>query len=764
MDFIVNLRLNQKLILLLLLPILCLVYFAGTDMWSKWQRSNEMALIKDQTLLSIKLSQFMHETQKERGMTSIFLNSGGKQFGSELLAQRKETDTKLAEMEKNVEGLNKSLSPDFEKSIEDISRSARELASIRERVTTQQILPAKAVGYYTDLNSSIISAISKISEITDNRQVSSSLRAYLNLLQGKEYAGLMRAKMAAAFTKDQLSPNQFLELVSIIGSEEKHLGIFSKSIPSELKQIYDANMASDATKNVMNMKQVLLLKGISGQYGVEPAVWFKNATVRMNALKSTEDKVSEYLRTIATQEKEKFDRAVFISTLLACLGLVSTGFAIYMANYMTDTIVTPLTKCVRFTEQVASGDLTQTLDFQRKDEIGQLSSALNTMVQQLRGMAGEVQQSATTVASASEELSSASTQMTSSAQEMLTVSSKATTVTTDLDVRIKTVASAVEQTSATLREVYSASEHVEKSNTTIGDAVVEISTNMHTIASGTEEMSAAVNTVAAAIEEMSHSLAEVSKNAGQAARVAARAESTAKRTSATVDELGHSATEIGNVVDLIKGIASQTNLLALNATIEAASAGDAGKGFSVVAHEVKELAKQSADATENIRVRIEEMQKTTAEAVVAITEIVHVIDELNQINHTIAGAVEEQTATVNEVSGSIVGAARAAMDIAASVQKTAGRTNDVSSQLQVANVGVQQITNNLEELTQGSNEISKNAGGAAHSAEEMANSIDRVKLSSVENVESASSIKQTAQELSVLAFKLEQVVGRFKIA
>ncbi len=173
-----------------------------------------------------------------------------------------------------------------------------------------------------------------------------------------------------------------------------------------------------------------------------------------------------------------------------------------------------------------------------------------------------------------------------------------------------------------------------------------------------EEVNNSVQTVASATEEMSASIQEIAKNAIQAATITEKAEQKAGDSKNIVDALGKSAKEIGNVVEVIKNIASQTNLLALNATIEAASAGEAGKGFAVVANEVKELAKQSASATEDIRSRIEEIQSNTTEAVKAIEEISEIVLEISQINRTIASAVEEQSATTNEISRNIAEAAK----------------------------------------------------------------------------------------------------------
>jgi methyl-accepting chemotaxis protein len=182
-----------------------------------------------------------------------------------------------------------------------------------------------------------------------------------------------------------------------------------------------------------------------------------------------------------------------------------------------------------------------------------------------------------------------------------------------------------------------------------------------------EQVSRNVTTVATATEEMGASIREIAKNANDAARVATSAVKVADRTNATVAKLGESSAEIGNVVKVITSIAQQTNLLALNATIEAARAGEAGKGFAVVANEVKELAKQTAKATEDIGRKIEAIQSDTKGAVEAIGQIGKIINQINDIQNTIASAVEEQTATTGEISRNVTEAARGSAEIAQNV-------------------------------------------------------------------------------------------------
>jgi methyl-accepting chemotaxis protein len=221
-----------------------------------------------------------------------------------------------------------------------------------------------------------------------------------------------------------------------------------------------------------------------------------------------------------------------------------------------------------------------------------------------------------------------------------------------------------------------------------------------------EQVSKNVSTVSTGTEEMGASIKEIAKSANDAAKVATSAVKVAERTNATVAKLGESSAEIGNVIKVITSIAQQTNLLALNATIEAARAGEAGKGFAVVANEVKELAKQTAKATEDISRKIEAIQSDTKGAVEAIAQIGTIINQINDIQNTIASAVEEQTATTGEIS------------------------------------------RNIGEAAKGSHEIAQNITGVAQAARS--------------TTEGASNTKSSADELSKIALDMQKLVSEFK--
>jgi methyl-accepting chemotaxis protein len=240
------------------------------------------------------------------------------------------------------------------------------------------------------------------------------------------------------------------------------------------------------------------------------------------------------------------------------------------------------------------------------------------------------------------------------------------------------LASTSTQLSATATQLAGGAEETNSQAATVAAAAEEMSTNMTNMAASTEQMTANVKAVSTAVEELTASIGEIAKTAGQTSTIASTAAQLADSSNVTIAQLGTAADEIGKVIEVIQDIAEQTNLLALNATIEAARAGEAGKGFAVVATEVKELAKQTANATQDIRSRIEGIQASTGEAVRSIKEVGEAIQRVNSASTTIAAAVEQQSITTKEIASNVNQTATAASTVSTGVAESAAACAEIT--------------------------------------------------------------------------------------
>ncbi len=258
----------------------------------------------------------------------------------------------------------------------------------------------------------------------------------------------------------------------------------------------------------------------------------------------------------------------------------------------------------------------------------------------------------------------------------------------------KSVRSALEQIGRNVSLLASSSEELNKVSQSMGSNADETATQANVVSAAAEQVSNNVQTVATGAEEMSASIKEIAKNTAEASRVATSAVRTAEVTNVTISKLGQSSAEIGQVIKVITSIAQQTNLLALNATIEAARAGEAGKGFAVVANEVKELAKETAKATEDISRKIEAIQGDTNGAVSAISQISQVIGQISDIQTTIASAIEEQSATTNEIGRTLAEAAKGSTDIS----KNIGGVADAARATTVGATDTSKSAHSLEKM------------------------------------------------------------------
>jgi methyl-accepting chemotaxis protein len=344
-------------------------------------------------------------------------------------------------------------------------------------------------------------------------------------------------------------------------------------------------------------------------------------------------------------------------------------------------ITRPVLQTMNVLERVAQRDLTSRVEVSSHDEVGRMGLALNTAIEALSNAAEQEKQQAVKekhqVAELRDKIDNILGVVNAAAVGDLTRPVSITGADAigqmgeALAKFLTTLRGNITKIAQTAQALGDASQKLRGVSQMMASNCKETAAQANVASGAAEQVSANANTVATGMEEMGVSIKEIAKSANAAATVATAGVRAAQKTNAAVAKLGDSSAEIGDVIKVITSIAQQTNLLALNATIEAARAGEAGKGFAVVANEVKELAKQTASATKDISRKIEIIQGDTREAVQAIDQIGKIINQINDIQTTIAGAVEQQTATTGEISHNVAEAAQGSKEIAHSVSGVA---------------------------------------------------------------------------------------------
>ena len=318
----------------------------------------------------------------------------------------------------------------------------------------------------------------------------------------------------------------------------------------------------------------------------------------------------------------------------------------------------PLRMAIGQFEKAGQGDLTQrTISKEgRRDEFAELGAGFNAFMDNVQTMVIELQSSVQTMNTSSAELSALAKGMETGAK-------------TSSD-RANSVAAAAE----------------------------EMSANMNSVAAASEQAATNVNMVATATEEMSTTISRIAENTEQASAITHAAVEQARGATEKVNVLGKAASEISKVTEVISEISEQTNLLALNATIEAARAGEAGKGFAVVANEIKVLAKQTSDATQQIRQQIEGIQSSTGATIDEIREITKVIDQVNEIVTSIATAIEQQAITTNEIGGNVVQAAQGITEVNENVAQTSAVSGEIAGDINGVSGVIQEMSRSVGEV------------------------------------------------------------------
>jgi methyl-accepting chemotaxis protein len=393
----------------------------------------------------------------------------------------------------------------------------------------------------------------------------------------------------------------------------------------------------------------------------------ESKAARTQLQESTDGLVEWYAALTAAAVQKQSASNASTKTLLLVVCLVGLIVGSVVAIAITRSITSAIAGAVGVVERISRGDISVNVPDglrNRKDEIGVLAGAMQTMTESLRKLL------------------------------------------TGISVGVQTLAAAATELSAVSKETASGTASMSDRTYTVAAAAEEASANTLSIATGMERSSSSLSSVASATEQMSATVGDISANTAKARMISEQASGQAQTITEQMRKLGDAAQEIGHVTETITSISAQTNLLALNATIEAARAGTAGKGFAVVANEIKELAKQTAEATEDIKKKIAGIQSSTGLAITDIGQITTVIKDVGTIVSSIAAAIEEQATVTRDVAGNIAQASNGVREANERVTQTAEVSRSIARDIAGVNASVTDIRQGGEHVQASAVELS----------------------------------------------------------
>ncbi len=698
MNLLNNLRIRDKLLIMALLPLAVALYFAVGEYHINKQTSDEMATLEGLANWASKAGALVHEVQKERGMTAGFLSSHGEKFSSEIISQRREVNERLDELKIAETQLKQFALPiEFQNSEEKASQELAGLNSMRSAVSSQSVPTKEAISYYTGINTALLNAVSQMAQISSDIDLTWSALAYVTFMRGKERAGIERAVLSGAFASDKFAKGTYRKFVSLVTEQDTYFREFLPEASSEQKRFYLNAMKDPSIAGVESMRAIADSKSVSGKFGVDASEWFKTITTKINRLKEVEDKLASDFVASAVEKRSLANSALMISIITICFSLLITGFlafviirritgALKLSVSQTEQMTKEFEQFVVVMEAIAGNDLTKEVVVSQvdviadksKDEIGDLSRAIAGTLQSKAAiekaaslMQGNLHKTITTLGSLVTELASAATEIASSSEQISRTSDSQSN-------EVSQISAAVEEMTATIQE---AAMNAEKASEASRMA---------------SETASAGGTIVGETTQGMGAIAEIVEHSAD-----------------SVKKLSASAEEIGEIIDVIDGIADQTNLLALNAAIEAARAGEQGRGFAVVADEVRKLADRTGTATQEIFQMIKAIQKDTGEAAdsmdsginevksgrllaekagESLDEIVTVSTEVMDMIRQIATATEEQSAASEQIAKGIVKISSMAKETAGGTEMSAQAAEDLSRQAEKLQLIVGEFT------------------------------------------------------------------------